>query len=413
MRSGRGKVVASAAALAGLVASLGVPLTNASAASAPIKIALITSETGLAASQFQSSPQGFLARVALQNAKGGINGHKIVPIVFDDQTSFTTVVTATKQAIADGVIGIVSDTPLFYNASKYPQQAGMPVTGGSFDGFEWGTQPYTNMFASDTGSVDPSVPVNLGTGQFFKAHGGTVVGSYGYGVSPSSAYAANGAAKSSLLAGLKEGVLDTSVPFGSVDFSTQALAAKSSGVNALTGSMVNASNFGLMTALKQAGVKLKVVLFPTGYQPDVVGTPAWKAIQGAYFPTGFQPTSIPNAGTVEMVNALQKYQGRSPANFPPYNIYESWLGADLMIKGIGLAGAKPTSAKVIKALRNVTSYNGNGILPVSYNYKTNFGKVGSTTCQWFMLAKPKGFVAVSKTPTCSAYAPGTTAKTAP
>ena len=34
------------------------------------------------------------------------------------------------------------------------------MTGGSFDGPEWGTQPYTNMFASDTGSIDPKYPVN-------------------------------------------------------------------------------------------------------------------------------------------------------------------------------------------------------------------------------------------------------------
>ncbi len=36
----------------------------------------------------------------------------------------------------------------------------MPVTGTYDDGPEWGTQPYTNMFASDEGSVDPKYPVN-------------------------------------------------------------------------------------------------------------------------------------------------------------------------------------------------------------------------------------------------------------
>jgi branched-chain amino acid transport system substrate-binding protein len=411
MRSGRRKTLAVLAALATAACMQAVPIGVASASSAPIKIALITSETGIAAAEFQTSPQGFLARIDLQNAEGGIDGHKIDPIVFNDQGSLTTVVTATKQAIADGVIGIVNDTPFFFAAYKYPQEAGIPVTGGSFDGSEWGEQPNTNMFASDSGSVNPNAPVSLGIGKFFKAHGGTVVGSYGYGISTSSTYSANGTAKSAQLAGLKVGVLDTSVPFGSVDFSTEALAAKSAGVNALYGGMDNDSNFALETALEQDGVKLKVVEFPTGYEADIINTPVWKAVQGAYFVTGFRPTSLPNAGTIQMVDALRKYQHRAPSNFPSFNIYESWLGADLMIRGIELAGKDPTSAKVIKALRRVTSYNGNGILPVSLNFKTDFGKGNPETCSWYMKAESKGFVAASATTSCASIVPGSTSKT--
>jgi branched-chain amino acid transport system substrate-binding protein len=88
------------AGLAGLTSALVVPVSAASAASGPIKIALITSETGIAASEFSTSPQGFLARVDAQNAAGGINGRKIDPIVFNDQGSTTTVVTAVQQAIS-------------------------------------------------------------------------------------------------------------------------------------------------------------------------------------------------------------------------------------------------------------------------------------------------------------------------
>ena len=94
----------------GLAASVGVPASTASAAAtgSPIKIALITSETGIAAAEFQSSPQGFLARIDLQNAEGGVNGHKIVPIVINDQGSLTEVATGTQQAISEGAIGIVA-----------------------------------------------------------------------------------------------------------------------------------------------------------------------------------------------------------------------------------------------------------------------------------------------------------------
>lgn len=404
------KAATAAVAVAGLVASVGVPVTTASAAAtgSPLKIALITSQTGVAAAEFQDSPQGFLARIKLQNAQGGVNGHPLVPIVINDQGSTTQVATATQQAISDGVIGIVNVTPFFFAAYKYPQQAGIPVTGGSFDGPEWGQQPNTNMFQSDGTATSAAVPINDGFAKFLKSKGGTTLGSYGYGISPTSAHSAIGTAKGVKLVGMSVGVLDTSIPFGGVDFTTEALTAKSKHVDTVYGSMDNDSNFALITALKQAGVKIKVATFPTGYEPDIINTPAWQAVQGVYFATSFRPTVIPNAGTVQLASALQKYQGRALSDFPTFNIYEAWLGADLMIKGIQLAGKNPTSANVITALRKVKFYNGNGILPVPINYTNSFGKAAPIACGWYMQAQKSGFVANSTQPTCGKTIPGTT-----
>ena len=89
---------------------------------------------------------------------GGVNGHKLVPLVINDQTNPTSVVTGVQDALSKGAFGIVADSALFFEAAKYAQQEGVPVTGGFFDGPEWGEQPYTNMFASDDGSVDPKTP---------------------------------------------------------------------------------------------------------------------------------------------------------------------------------------------------------------------------------------------------------------
>ena len=232
----------------------------------------------------------------MQNAEGGVNGHKLVGLVIDDQTSPSEIATAVQEADSKA-FGIVSQSPLFFLAAKYPNQAGVPVTGTYDDGPEWGTQPYTNMFASDEGSVNPKYPVNTQIGDFLKAHGGTVLGSYGYGISPSSSRAATGTAESFQHAGGKVGVLDTTVPFGSVDFTAAALVAKEKGINAMVPAMDANSNYALATALKQAGVKLKATLYATGYEPDAITSPAWPDLQGAYFLTPFRPWSLPNAGT--------------------------------------------------------------------------------------------------------------------
>jgi len=412
VRGGRGFERGARLVLLGaLLAALGVPLGAGPAASAPtftrppLTIAMIGETTGLGAPLFQNSPEGFLARIDLQNARGGVDGHELVPLIINDQTNPTTDATAVQEAVSRGVIGIVADTPLFYAGYKYATAAGIPVTGGGFDGPEWGERPNTNMFASDVGSWDPRFPAYTSTGAFLRSLGGTVLGTYGIGISPSSTDGARGAALSFQRAGGKVGVVDTTVPFGTVDFTTEALLARQKGVNAVWAGMGNNQNFALATAFKQAGIRLKAVLFPTGYEEDIVHQPVWQDLLGDDFSSEFRPTAIPDAGTRQMVAALRKYQKRSPSNFPTYDVYESWLGADLLIKGLEHAGPTPTHARVITALRDITSYNGNGLLPVPIDYSTIFGHDLPKQCSWIMRATKKGWVAVSTRPYCGTIIP--------
>ena len=408
MRPHRRVATALAAGVAVLPLLLaGAAATPATASPAPITIAFVTDLTGAGASENSTAPAGFKARIALQNAQGGVNGHKIVPLVIDDQTSPSLVVTGVQDAISKGAFGIVSESPVFFLAAKYPQQQGIPVTGTYNDGPEWGQQPYTNMFAADVGSLDPKYPVNTLIGGFLKQHGGTVLGAYGYGISPSSSRAAIGVARAFQHEGGKVGVLDTTVPFGGVDFTTAALVARQHKVNAITPNMDNNSNFALATALAQAGVHLKSVVYATGYEPDVINSPAWKDLQGGYFLSFFRPFSLPNAGTMQMAAALQKYAGFTKSQFPTYSQYESWVGADLMIKGMQLAGPNPTRAAVIKDLRGVKAYNANGLLPTTINFSTIFGHDPKQLCAWFMRAQTNGFVAASSQPFCGTDLPGT------
>jgi branched-chain amino acid transport system substrate-binding protein len=400
------------AALLSIVGTVGIAPVSASAATnSPITIAFICTCSGPGGPEYQGAPGAFRARIDLQNANGGVNGHKISTLVLDDQTSPTQASTAVQEAVSHGVLGIVSVSALFFEGAKYAQQAGIPVTGSFQDGPEWGQQPYTNMFAADNGSVDPKYPVNTGIGKFLVSKGGNVVAAYGYGISPSSTRSAIGTVRSVIHAGGKQGILDTSVPFGGSDFTTAALVAKSKKVNSLYAAMDDNSNFALATAMKQAGVKLKAVVFPTGYEPGAITSPAWTDLQGDYFASVFRPFQLPNAATNEMKAALQKYDGFSKSQFPTFEQYEAWVGADLMIKGMQLSGKNPTSAGVITSLRNLKSYNAGGLLPNALDYSTNFGKDPAKTCEYYLQAQSKGFVPVSSQPFCGADIPGTTTVT--
>ena len=61
------------------------------------KVALMTSLTGVGSSNSVDIPKGFAARIAAQNAAGGVNGRKITYVTEDDQSSPTQAATAAKR----------------------------------------------------------------------------------------------------------------------------------------------------------------------------------------------------------------------------------------------------------------------------------------------------------------------------
>jgi hypothetical protein len=113
-----------------------------------------------------------------------------------------------------------------------------------------------------------------------------------------------------------------------------------------------------------------------------------------------------------MQAAMEKYAHFTKTQFPTFGQYEAWAGADLMIKGLELAGANPTRAAVIKDLRGLKSYSVNGLLPASINYSTIFGHDPSKVCAWVMQAKKTGFVPESPNPVCGTDLPGTSTASA-
>ena len=394
-------VSASASLLAGAAPTAAAP-------PGPLTIALITSETGPAASLDIGTVGAFEARLDLQNAQGGVHGHTLVPLVLDDQTSPTEISTAVQEAIQRRAIGIVSESPLFFIAAKYAQQAGVPVTGDDSDGPEWGEQPYTNMFASVFGSLDPSYPVNTMAGKVLKGFGGTKLATYAIGISPTSIRANSDVAQSFDRVGGHTLVNDTSVPFGSVNFTTTALIAKQDGVNTLWPNLDSASDIALPEAYAEAGIKLKVDVLPVGLSPSLINSPSWRQLQGTIFLAEIHPFQLPNAGTKAMQAALEKYDHFTSTDFPTFSQSNGWLGADLMIKGLEGTSSNPTSAGVIKAIRHIKAYNGNGLLPSTINFSTVFGK-DLPVCVWTLRAKKAGFVPTQNTPICGTDIPGTKA----
>lgn len=144
-----------------------------------ITIGLITDLTGPAAPQYTGMVPSAEARIDLHNARGGVDGRKIHLIVEDDATNPTTNATDSEVLISKRVFGVIDESAVVFGGYKALQQAGVPVTGGAYDGPEWGLLPNTNMF-SVSGSLAPRIPATTLIPGFVKAHGGKVVASLGY-----------------------------------------------------------------------------------------------------------------------------------------------------------------------------------------------------------------------------------------
>ncbi len=370
----------------------GTGLTSSAPGVTPstITLGLITSLSGAASAQYTGIVASARARIDLQNAQGGVDGRQISLVVEDDQTSPPQDATAAQQLISRGVFGVIGQTPVLFGGAKALNTAGVPVTGGGYDGPEWGLQPYTNMF-STSGPVDPHYSANTLVAAFMKAHGVTKVASFGYSISPSSTASAKGFVVAAQSIGLKKGYLDTSIPFGSIATGPIALGMRGAGVDGAYMPMDDNTNFSILTAANQAGVHLKVAISATGYgQALLDDSAALGDANGTYFSPVGVPVELHTPATQAFQAALAKYAHYT--GVPGFDWYEGWTSADLMIKGLQLAGKNPTRTAFIDNLHSVTNYSADGLLASANLSLSSFGKPPATLCGWLVQLQGKAFV---------------------
>ena len=370
-----------------------------------IKIGLITSLTGAASSEYLDLPKAAQARADAANANGGVGGRKLQLVTCDDTSAPTGNAECAQKLVAEGVFGIIAESPFVFGGYKYMQQQGIPVTGGAYDGPEWGTQPNTNMF-STTGPSDPHQPQYTQPATLMKQTGVTTVAAFGYGESPSSSAAAKGFAFSAKYVGLTVGYLNSSLPFGTVDTAPLALTMKQNGINGVSMEMDENTNFAILTAAKQAGVDMKVAISATGYGQSLLNDPsAVRDGQGTYFPPVAAPVELKSQATQTMQAAFAKYAGFT--GVPDFDWYEGWLGTDLMIEGLQVAGTNPTRSAFITNLRQVTNYTGGGLLPAPVSYSlSSFGQAPQTLCGWYTILQASQFMVINGgKPVCGTLIP--------
>src|SRR5689334_5043257 len=156
-----------------------------------IKVGYIYSEGGAAGSTFAHADDGFNARIKAQNAKGGVNGRKIDPVIVDDSGTQNNLQAAKTLVDNDNVFAVVNNSSFAFLSYRYLLENGVPMVGGGYDGNEYG-QPGNEKLISILGNIAPVYGAQYEPGfvALMKKAGATKVGTVSYGASASSTAAA-------------------------------------------------------------------------------------------------------------------------------------------------------------------------------------------------------------------------------
>jgi branched-chain amino acid transport system substrate-binding protein len=340
---------------------------NGPATGTPYVIGFITSQTGRASSSYADSERGAQARVNALNATGGINGHPVQIVMYDDTSTPSGNQTAANLILTKNVVGVIDDTSFAFGGYQALKAAGMPVVGASVDGPEWG-QSY-NMF-----SVIPptQTPINGRSYTYtslvntFKLLGIKKLGGVGYNIA-SVTQAADQMFQLSADAGIAKCYNNDTISFGVNDFTAVALAVRSAGCDGVYVPMLLTSVISIAQEFKGSGVNAKLVI-PTAYDQNVQNNPsALNALAGHYTTAQVDMTN-PSPGAQTMLNSLRQY-AQYTSGIVNLNVLFAYLSADLLIKGIQMAGPSPTPSKIVSSLRTIGSYDGGGILPTPVTFQ--------------------------------------------
>ena len=356
-----------------------------------VSLAWIGPKTGAASANYLGSSQAAQLRIDQENAKGGVNGRKLTLKVYDDASNPSTQIAVANQAIQqDNVFGATLQSS---TVSAFPtfKAANFPITGFANPPL----QTDRNTF-SPIGVPSPAGLVATNYLNKLKSMGVTKLANINHASAGASLNGNNTSKLVPFVDGLTEVLRISDEPQGSHDATSTALRIKKAGADGAILVGYIEGGVSIAQALKQQGVDLKGLSIVGLSDPSVLKS-LNGALEGAIGTTyGTTPIGV-NKPAVKTFAAGMKAAGLNPyASAAPMG----YLGADLLIKGLKVAGQCPTRDAFVNNLRNVTNYDGGGLVPEKISFKPGLTPNGNpATCTWFMTVKGTDLVP-DKAATC-------------
>ncbi|WP_242423701.1 ABC transporter substrate-binding protein, partial [Frankia sp. EI5c] len=124
-----------------------------------VRVGVLYPDSGPAAAPYRGFRAGVEARVAKENAAGGVAGRRITTVWRDDASSASVNLSAAKNLAAEGAFAILEHTAFSEQSAPWLDEQGIPVLGVA-DQPLWGD--HANMFAYSAVSDDVETTATLG-----------------------------------------------------------------------------------------------------------------------------------------------------------------------------------------------------------------------------------------------------------
>ena len=347
-----------------------------------IKVGVIQTASGnpQVASDFKWAQQITQARFDVENAKGGVNGYKLQTVAADDQNSETGNLAAARQLVeSDNAFGIVEITVFPGGSGAYLKSKNVPVTGWGTASDPFGTD--NNVFGDAGGLPNPPQPSTLAMGFLHDKMGVTNVAIVGID-DPGAIAVSNADAKAARSLGLQ--VYEDNVPIAQTDFTADVAKMKASGVNGVIMYTSPVAALSIIPTAQQAGLNAKFLL-STGYDARFLAVA--NKLQGVYFENAYAPFEF-NLPVQQQMK--QAFPAGAPLGIAQVN---TWMSADLFVKGLSVAGGCPTRASFINNLRQVKGYDGGGLI---HPYDEATALNTADPCFYHEVVQGKAFVPVEQ-----------------
>ncbi len=366
--------------------------TTAVAPGAQIDIGAISSRTGPLAGYFGGLAPGMIAYFKTIDAKGGVDGHKLVLTANLDDGGSPTQFTQLTHTLIDqdhvfaAAVASAWFTPNYFVSTKTPTY-GYNVTAN------WQTSP--NLFAVG-GSTQIYAAANSTYSWFLKKVNAKSAAFISYGPSISSSYdACSSYAKSMKKAGFKV-YADVSAQLGG-SYASDVQRIQQAGSQVIITCMQSSDNITLARDIQQYGLNIKQ-LWLNGYDQTLLNQYS-SLMKGVYLDiTGVVPFAAGTAskygntypGMKQYLASMKKYE---PSDVLNGVSFQGWQSAALIATGIKAAGSNVTQANVIKATNQITNFTGGG-LSSPVNWKVSHVGYTVPNCSAWVQVSGKTYVPV-------------------
>lgn len=365
--------------------------------SGTIDVGGIFPQSGPDGALFDAVDAGIRARFLVQNEEGGIGGRSLALQTADDGDGEQANLAAAHYLVGRHVFGVIEVSTNGEGSASYLHRSGVPVTGWAITP-SWGRDQNMFGYHYSTPPSPPGRPVTLNA-QFAKAHGGDRVAVLAGGAAESVQFVTGFMATLPAL-GLHLVYQNLHERLGQTDFSFDAAAMARAGVDTLLTGLAPLTNVAVLQAAKAAGVPLKVVLLPAGYDGRYAAAFA-SVLEGAYVAIDWRPFELPVPAHAQFEDALRRV---APDAYPGQLAMVGWLSASTFIRGLQAAGPRcPLRTAFVTNLRLVRGYTADGLVPPT-DFSALFGK--EPLCYWMLQVHLGRFVPVSDQPLCGKIASG-------